>query len=283
MPAPPPAPQVAQNAPGQNSQLHQTSQANQTVNVEANAAPVQLDSTTSATLSSLVPDLPSHLETISSTSNGFDRVAVDSGGSVFLSHDEGKHWKSVSEAWAGRPVKVELAAPAVRDRSVSGLFKKTAPAPTSQDADSNASGTVITGEALASNGGAQLHGVVTDPNGASIPGAQVRVQAAGSNSATTVRTDSAGRFQAAGMPSGRYEVTITAPGFSMLVRTVDLDARTPMGFTAVLPIGAASETVTVDGFTGGQLPKKKKSSGFQLTTDTGVVWVSSDGRTWKRR
>ena len=69
-------------------------------------------------------------------------------------------------------------------------------------------------------------------------------------------------------------------------RTVELDARTPMGFTAVLPVGAASETVTVEsapsGITG-KRAKTRKSPGFQLTTDTGVVWVSSDGRNWKRR
>jgi hypothetical protein len=285
-PAPAAAPQFAQNQSLQNDQLRQTGQVSTTVNVEANAAPVQLDTTTSATLSSLVPVLPSHLETISSTSNGSDLLAVDSGGSVFLSHDDGKHWKGVSEAWAGRPVKVELAAPATTDRRVNGLFKKTAP-PASQDADSNASATVMTGESLAANGGAQLHGVVTDPGGASIPGAQVRIQAVGATSATTVRTDAAGRFQSAGMPSGKYEVTITATGFSTLVRAVELDARTPMGFTAVLPVGAAAETVTVESAAGTiAAPKKaktQKTSGFQLTTDTGVVWVSSDGRNWKRR
>jgi anti-sigma factor ChrR (cupin superfamily) len=291
-PAPPPpapalVPQLApnqaptqgyqQNQAGQNNQLRQTGQASQTVNVEANAAAIQLDSTTLATLSSLVPVLPSHLETISSTSNGSERVAVDSGGSVFLSRDDGKHWKSVSEAWAGRPVKVELADPATPD--LAKRAKTTSP--TSQDATGAAAGS---SDALASDdAGAQLHGVVTDATGASIPGAQVRVQAAGGTTATTVRTDAAGRFQAAGIPPGRYQITIAAQGFSTLVRTVDLDAHTPMGFTAVLPVGAASETVMVSGALSAPRAKKIKSPGFQLTTDTGAVWVSSDGRNWKRR
>jgi hypothetical protein len=280
-PAPSFAPSFAQRQTTQQSQLNQAGQANQTVTV-VNAAPIQLDTATLAgTLSTLVPVLPNHLETISSTSNGPDLLAVDSGGSVFLSHDEGKHWKSVAAAWAGRPVKVELAAPATTEREADEQLKKTT-ASTSQDATAAAAATVMAG-ALAPRGGAQLHGVVTDPAGAAIPGAQVRVQAAGGTSVTTLRTDEAGRFQAAGMPQGTYELTIAAPGFSTLVRTVELDARTPMGFTAVLPIGAATETVTVEGARSVAQTKRVKSPGFQLTTDTGVVWVSSDGRNWKRR
>jgi hypothetical protein len=140
-PAPPLVPQLAQNQAttqgyqqSQASPVTQANQASQTVNVEAaNGAALALDSATLAsTLAPIVPALPSHLETISSTSNGSELVAVDSGGSVFLSRDDGKHWKSVSEAWAGRPVKVELADPA--RPAISGLAKAAAPARTNANA-----------------------------------------------------------------------------------------------------------------------------------------------------
>jgi hypothetical protein len=61
--------------------------------------------------------------------------------------------------------------------------------------------------------GGRLEGKVTDPKGAAIPGATVTVTNQTTKQDFTAVTDAQGRYKLEGLPSGVYDVTVTAKGF----------------------------------------------------------------------
>ena len=62
-----------------------------------------------------------------------------------------------------------------------------------------------------------IQGTVLDANGAALPGASVEVKNIETNFTRTTTTDEDGRFVALQLPSGRYTVTVTKPGFATLI------------------------------------------------------------------
>jgi protocatechuate 3,4-dioxygenase beta subunit len=60
---------------------------------------------------------------------------------------------------------------------------------------------------------ATLHGMVTDPSGAVIPGAAVIV--ASGEFVQTVSTDETGQYTVSGLPPGHYRVHVHSAGFSI--------------------------------------------------------------------
>src|SRR6476620_8961968 len=59
--------------------------------------------------------------------------------------------------------------------------------------------------------------VVTDPNGAFVPGATVEIKNLDTNLTRTETTDDNGRFVALAMPPGRYTVSVNKQGFAPAV------------------------------------------------------------------
>jgi len=70
---------------------------------------------------------------------------------------------------------------------------------------------------------ASISGLVTDPIGAAVSGAQVELVGA-VTSARTAATDGTGRYRFTGLPAGEYSLRITVPGFLPLERTVSVGA-----------------------------------------------------------
>jgi hypothetical protein len=62
-----------------------------------------------------------------------------------------------------------------------------------------------------------LHGHISDPTGALIPGAKVSVSTAAGKSLGNVTADAAGGYQVRGLPAGSYVVQATFPGFAAYV------------------------------------------------------------------
>ncbi|HVB35536.1 MAG TPA: carboxypeptidase regulatory-like domain-containing protein [Patescibacteria group bacterium] len=93
-----------------------------------------------------------------------------------------------------------------------------------------------TGRVLRAQGPGHLQGNVTDPSGAVVPRATVRVTAQPSGPSRTVRTDSRGHYEISGLAPGSYTVTADAPGFSPYVKTGVVIAGSG---TATLDIGLA--------------------------------------------
>ena len=91
-----------------------------------------------------------------------------------------------------------------------------------------------------------LAGIVTDPSGAVVSGAQVRVrnEQTGTSQATTA--DSQGSYQFFGLPAGSYAISISREGFSEFNRrNIRVNSGHINTINAVLQVGAVSERVEV--------------------------------------
>jgi hypothetical protein len=89
-----------------------------------------------------------------------------------------------------------------------------------------------------------LHGIVTDPSGAVIPGAAVIVSSG--DSVQSVFTDETGQYTVAGLAPGHYRVHIHSAGFSIFGRSgLVLSAGYETEADAQLMISPARQVVTV--------------------------------------
>ena len=103
--------------------------------------------------------------------------------------------------------------------------------------------------ALAQTTTGSIVGIVTDPGGASVPGATVTVTNEGTGVvAIKMTTDSSGNYVATTLPPGRYVVTVEAAGFKKSVNPgINLSVQDRIGLNVALEVGQLSETVEVTG------------------------------------
>lgn len=101
------------------------------------------------------------------------------------------------------------------------------------------------GQAAATAG--TITGTVTDPSGAVIPGATVRIENPVSQLDRTAQTDTGGHFQFSNIPYNSYHLSVSASGFSSYVHDVDVRSTAPVAVPVTLTIGAAATTVQVTG------------------------------------
>jgi Carboxypeptidase regulatory-like domain/TonB-dependent Receptor Plug Domain len=99
--------------------------------------------------------------------------------------------------------------------------------------------------AQAGNAG-PVRGTVTDPSGAVIPGALVRVTNDVSGLDRTATTNATGQFEFTNVPFNPYQITITATGFSQLKQNFEIRSSVGTSLKLVLPIGGATSSVTVE-------------------------------------
>jgi hypothetical protein len=96
------------------------------------------------------------------------------------------------------------------------------------------------------SGGGGVEGVVTDPHGAAVAGATVRVKQSATGAEIAVITNSDGRYRARRLPSGSYSVTATAPGFNLTrINGVNVAAAGITNNDIQLNVGSVTETVEV--------------------------------------
>src|SRR5882672_8579432 len=62
-----------------------------------------------------------------------------------------------------------------------------------------------------------IQGMVSDANGAVLPGANIEIKNLDTNISKTLSSDEGGRFVALALPPGNYSVTVSKPGFGSLV------------------------------------------------------------------
>jgi hypothetical protein len=105
-------------------------------------------------------------------------------------------------------------------------------------------GLVGTGYSQGTNLGT-IRGTVTDQKGASVPGASVKVSDLATDISRDLTTNSEGDYEAAGLKSGNYRVTVTAPGFSTTSLNAALTGSDVVRVDARLEVGDASATVSV--------------------------------------
>lgn len=140
-----------------------------------------------------------------------------------------------------------------------------------------------------------IGGRVTDPQGASVPGAEILLTEELTAVKLTTRTDSAGDFLFPSVLPGTYSVAVQAQGFKRLEKkglTLAVFERLSAG-TLALEVGGTSDSVTVnadatpintasseDSAIVGQhqldsLPDQGRAYTTLLTTLPGVVWLTS--------
>jgi Carboxypeptidase regulatory-like domain/Putative zinc-finger len=223
--------------------------------------------------------LPSGLQAVSAVADARQAVAIDAHNALFLSDDAGEHWSAISPPWQGRAVKVELASSTPGnsvDAMGAGAPFRPRPAP-------------VFG-LVPSQKKSSIGGDVTDPSGASIPGASVVVTNSLTQVSRTTRTDGSGHYVVNNLDPGSYALEAEAPGFtSQQVPGVVLNPAQQSQMNLRLAVGSLSQTVEVQGqnrvVAGASLVAARRPipSRFEITTDTGEQWTSTDGRLWKRK
>jgi len=229
--------------------------------------------------------LPSGLAVASIAANGPTLLAIDAHNAVFLSADSGEHWTAVSAPWHDRAVRVSLVA------------RTPANAPAMGAASGRSLATFANALRLQPAMNASLSGVITDASGAVVSGASVTVRDASTSAGRTVTTDDKGRYLAEGLAPGSYSIEAAAPGFAtQRVANVAVNASRQTTENLALQPGSVSESVTVE--SSADLiasPRAAKSKAlkspqaaappqaiFEITTDTGERWTSTDGAAWRR-
>jgi hypothetical protein len=95
--------------------------------------------------------------------------------------------------------------------------------------------------------GATISGTVVDPSGAVVPSVKIVVKNASTGSVANAATNSVGVFNAPNLPPGTYELTVSATGFSTLVRkaiTVTVGQELVLNLT--LQVGNTSQQIEVN-------------------------------------
>ncbi len=101
---------------------------------------------------------------------------------------------------------------------------------------------------LFSQNTSRLDGIVTDPAGAAVPGAEVSVINAATGQTIKTTTTDRGEWAVPTIPAATYRITVSKPGFKAgLVAGVELNAGVPGTVNVKLEIGQATETVEVVG------------------------------------
>ena len=89
----------------------------------------------------------------------------------------------------------------------------------------------------------RVEGVVRDPSGAAVAGAEVHLQMGGNG--TAIESDSEGKFSFADVPPERGNLIVTAAGFAPITREVDATSGQPIHLEIVLPFATREERVVV--------------------------------------
>src|SRR6267378_8529974 len=112
-----------------------------------------------------------------------------------------------------------------------------------------------------------IAGVVTDPAGAVVSGADVTVTNTATGETRTAKTSAQGDYAITELPAGSYDVTIKQPNFKEYVsKGVQLFVASTATINAVLAVGSTTELMTVE------------ANAVQVETSTGAVGNVVEGR-----
>src|ERR1700738_3231835 len=96
----------------------------------------------------------------------------------------------------------------------------------------------LVSSAMAQSERGNIAGIVTDPQGAAIAGAQLAVIHRDTNTTTRVTTTPSGEYNAPNLVPGVYRIEITAPGFKrFLDQNVTVGASSTVRVDAQLQLG----------------------------------------------
>jgi Carboxypeptidase regulatory-like domain/TonB dependent receptor/TonB-dependent Receptor Plug Domain len=127
--------------------------------------------------------------------------------------------------------------------------------------------------------GATLTGTVTDPSGATVPGAQISVKNNATGVMREVTSDSSGFYTVPNVIPGDYEVTVSAKGFSTAKQSsLSLAVGQQQQLNFSLKVGETSQTVEVTG-AAPQIELTSSALTGQVESET-VRELPLNGRDW---
>ena len=110
-----------------------------------------------------------------------------------------------------------------------------------------------------------VHGTVTDPLGAVVPGAQVQLFRAGKLVGSTI-TDSEGKYRFSPLAPGRYRVKTQAPSFSSQQSdAIYIGSSSNAAVDITLKVGSVSQQIVVSA-TGTSLPETQTGASISVVT-----------------
>jgi hypothetical protein len=127
--------------------------------------------------------------------------------------------------------------------------------------------------------GATMTGTVSDASAAVIPNAQISIKNVATGEVRDVTTDTAGFYSAPNLLPGSYEVTVSAPGFSTVVRSgISLTVGAQQLLNITMNVGQVSQKVEVTG----QAPTVQLATSdiSGVVSQAAVVELPLNGRDW---
>jgi predicted porin len=123
--------------------------------------------------------------------------------------------------------------------------------------------------------GASLSGVVTDQTGAALPDVAVTIKNVDTAATRTIATDGGGRYQASGLPPGRFEIRVEKQGFADGTRT-GIDLAVGQGATVDMKMQRTTPDVCASGHEFATTDCALTWHGVTLygAYDIGLGWVS---------
>jgi hypothetical protein len=107
---------------------------------------------------------------------------------------------------------------------------------------------LLAGVASAQSPNGTINGMVVDPSGSVIAGAEIALLNDLTDARYVAKTNDEGIYVVAGLPPGSYRLQVSKNGFKTLIKPdIVLNVQDALAISFTLPIGATSETVTVEG------------------------------------
>src|SRR5437764_5573688 len=109
-------------------------------------------------------------------------------------------------------------------------------------------------------------GVVTDPQGGTVAGADVTLTDVATKSARTATTNDAGRYHFASVAAGNYDLTISKSGFKIFQAAAQrVSVGTQLTVDVALEVGALTETVVITSQAGTEMQTANASIGNTIS------------------
>ena len=122
-----------------------------------------------------------------------------------------------------------------------------------------------------------LTGTVTDPSGAAIVSASVRIKNVETGATRSVVSGASGSYTFPSIPPGRYDIVLTAPGFQVVNSLVTVTLAGAATFDAKMPVGNSSQQVDVQ--SGGDAQLQTDSHEVSTVVDEKLLTeLPSNGR-----
>lgn len=103
-------------------------------------------------------------------------------------------------------------------------------------------------QAIAQSPNGTINGIVLDPSGAGIPGAEIVVVNDSTGAQYSTRANGMGIYVVSNLPPGPYRIQVSNSGFKTIIKPdIVIHVQDALAINFTLPIGAASEIVTVQG------------------------------------